>query len=150
MPGPLVDIYVLAKSRSAKVAEEFLDFFIPKRKPAFHDDDPSEVLGFEGVKDISKLFELLEKNENKEYSFYWRNIEEIEPYCAIVSYCSDGSLILGLSPVTDEEWDEALTYLDKLKLFCGVEHGFRAMEYPPPASKKEYFEACKTMGNNVI
>ncbi len=150
MPGPLIDNYVFISERNSKSIFEFLEHFVPEREPSWHPDDPYELLNISDRGTVEELIEFICRCEDLEYSFYWRNRKSCEPYNAMVVFCEDGGLVLGLSATTDSHWELARDYLHKMKVFCGVDSGFCSLEYPPPSSKDEFDDALKTWSEHSI
>lgn len=95
--GPMADCYVLAPSRRSEVAREFLNQFMPRHTPTWDPSDLVEVLGVPRDSGRNEIFDFLERNSQAGYSLYLRNAHSDSPYYAILTYCEDGCLILGLS-----------------------------------------------------
>jgi hypothetical protein len=138
MPGPLYDCYVLAPRRSAQIAVQFLDYFMPERRPLFDAKDPHEVLGVPEDSTDEEVLRFLASNPSHAYSMYWSNRRDGRPYQAIVSFTEDGCLILGLSPAYDDEEALALQTLEQLKRFSESSLGYVGFEEPPAVSREAF------------
>jgi hypothetical protein len=138
MPGLLFDCYVLAPERTAKFALRFLDRFLPEREPSFALEDPAEVLSLPPSSPIEDVLLYLEQHPTSAYSMYWRSRSGSDPYHAIVAFNDDGSLVLGLSPATDDHPDVARGYLRDLERYAGTEPGLLLFEQPPPDSRADF------------
>src|SRR5688572_9673285 len=103
MPGPLFDCYVLAPERTTKLVLEFLQRFLPEREESFVPEDPAEVLGLPRASSVEEALHHLEQHPSASYTFYWSNRLGGGPYHAIAAFNDDGSLVLGLSPATDDQ-----------------------------------------------
>jgi hypothetical protein len=145
MPGPLIDCYVLAPERSAKLAMAFLDRFVPDRDPSFDPNEPSEVLGLPKGTFLDDVLSFLETNKDSEYRMYWSNSEKQEPYHALLAFNADSSLVLGLSPCVDDKESTAIEYLKLMKDFAGTNSSIWGVEMPPPASCEEFFAVKKAI-----
>jgi hypothetical protein len=141
MPGPLFDCYVLAPERTADWAERFLDEFLPERTPSFEESDPSEVLGLPKGITITELFRFLEEHPQTDYRMYWQHTACIEPYHAHLAFNPDGSLVLGLSPYTDDHLDKARHYLRRMEAFAGTGPGLLFCEEPAPGTREDFRNA---------
>jgi len=135
MPGPMNDCYVIAPSRSAYLALEFLKHFVPSHEPTWDETDPAEVLGVARNASLEDVLEFLEQNVEREYTMYLRNRESTSPYFAILAYLDDGALIFGLSG--DDEEQATLRMLDQLERFAGF-RGYWGFEEPPAISREEF------------
>ncbi len=115
--GPMGDCYVLAPDRSADFALAFLDTFVPSFEPTWEPGDPVDVLGVPPKHSLEDILIFFQYHTSRDYSMYLRNLEPRSPYYAILAYCEDGSLILGLSG--DEDEQSALELLRRLGDFAG-------------------------------
>lgn len=153
MPGPLIDCYVLAPERSKGLVLRFLEEFLPQREASFEPVDPYEALGLDPEEQIDTALEYLEEFPEADYSFYWKNRSEGAPLHGFVCFNSDGSLILGLSPSTDDDHSVALEYLRAMQTFVGTQVGLICVESPPPGSRSEFlsrlqFDTQSVSGDN--
>lgn len=138
MPGPLSDCYVLTPRRAAEIVVQFLEHFMPDRRPLFDAKDPHEVLGVPKDSTDEEIFMFLESNPTRAYSMYWSNRRDGSPYHAIVSFTEDGCLILGLSPSYDDEEALARQALMQLKKFSASSLGYVSVEEPPAISREAF------------
>jgi hypothetical protein len=94
------------------------------------------------------LFSIIWKSKvDLEYAFYWKNIDDIEPYHAMAIFCTDGSLILGLSATVDVCESIAKDYLNRMKISMAADAGYCALEYAPARSKRAFYDDCKMWEN---
>lgn len=128
----LLDCYVLAPERTASVATRFLDRFLPCREESWDPDDPADSLGISPGHRFSELLEFLESQPTAEYTMYLRNTQSQQPGHAMLVWCSDGSLILGLSTAASGSG-----LLAELESFTG-QRGYCGGEEPPVASSAEF------------
>ena len=92
-----LDCYSMSPERNASTASRFLDRFVPNREAIWDPSDPTDVLGIRAGHGFTELLQFLELQRQAEYTMYFRNKESHQPGYAILAWCSDGSLILGLS-----------------------------------------------------
>jgi len=137
VPG-FLDCYVLAPSRTARSAEDFLDNFLPERTQSFDSMDPAEVLGIPLISTLRDVLLFLEDHPALEYRMYWRNTQDAEPYHAHLSFNTDGTLILGLSVCDNHKPDVAEQFLRQLESFAGTGRGVLAWETPPPGNEDAF------------
>jgi len=115
----------------------FVSRFVPTHKATWNPDDPSEVLGLSPGASLPEVFGFLQDNPEQEYVVYLRNTGEGSPYYAILSFCADGSLILGLSG--DEDRTAATALLRQLEEFSGGK-GYWSVEEAPTESRSAFLE----------
>jgi len=135
MSGPMSDCYVLSLDRSADFALAFLDRFVPSREPTWDAADPIDILGIPPNHSLEEILKFLECHADRSYSMYLSNLKRRSPYYAILAYCEDGSLILGLS--CDEDEQVARELLSRLEDFTGST-GYWSVEEAPPCDSKEF------------
>ena len=135
MPGPMSDCYVLSPNRSADFALAFLDRFLPSREPTWDATEPIDMLGASPNDSLEDILEFLECHADRGYSMYLRNLERRSPYYAILAYCEDGCLVLGLSG--DEDEQVVMDLLSRLQDFAGST-GYWSVEEPPPRHREEF------------
>jgi hypothetical protein len=135
MPGPMSDCYVLSPNRSADFALAFLDEFLPSREPTWNAAEPVDILGLSPNHSLKDILKFLEYHTDRSYSMYLRNLERRSPHYAILAYCEDGSLILGLSG--DEDEQVAPELLSRLENFTGST-GYWSVEEAPPGDREEF------------
>ena len=143
MPGPLIDCYVISPNRTSSAVTSFLNHFVSNHAASFHRHNPAEVLGLPLELSLEAILDFLEKNVDREYAFYWRNMDDTEPYHAMAVFCKDASLILGLSPTIDVHEGVAKDYLNRMKKFVATDTGYCAVEYAPPSSRQEFYDDWK-------
>ena len=135
MSGPMSDCYVLSPDRSSDFALAFLDKFLPSREPTWDATDPVDILGVSPNHSLEDILRFLEDHADRSYSMYLSNLEQRPPYYAVLAYCEDGSLILGLSG--DEDERVALELLSRLEEFAGST-GYWSAEEAPPGDREEF------------
>jgi hypothetical protein len=131
---------VLAPERSAALANQFLDQFLPERVPAFDILDPIEVLCLPANSSLSDVLQYLEAETNTNYSMYWRNAREESPYFGILTFTADGALILGLSPGADDQMSEAERWIEAMKEFTVSDLAYWGVEESPVGTSSEFRE----------
>ena len=145
--GYLADIYVIKKTRSKKLADDFLNHFLPNRKESAdeyfipeYSDKPTHEFD-----NASELMCFLEKNKNYPNRIYWRNTdqENLNKH-GMIFYNKDGTMIFGISRNTDmsgnlntENEDQCLT---EMKKYFDTNLGYIHYENPPADSFKEFVE----------
>lgn len=150
--GYLADIYVIKKSRSKKVADGFLNHFLPSRKesadeyliPEYSDNPTRE---FDNADDL--MF-ILEVNENYSNRVYWRNTDEKSPNKhGMIFYNEDGTMIFGISrnanmsgDLNTESEDQCLT---EMKKYFDTDLGYIHYENPPANSYKEFVKIANKL-----
>jgi hypothetical protein len=135
------DIYVLARDRSIRSAEKFLDEFLPERENAADEyelpqyaDKPEAVFKIPGP-----VLKQCEEKPNLEYRFYWRATNHQKPEYAIIIFLNDGKAVYGLSTdASDEGFVKVLFY--KMKEYLGTESGFVGYEHCPDFDSLSEFE----------
>lgn len=138
MLGPFIDCYVLAPSRSAKLAKQFLDHFLPHREPAFAPEDPIDVLGITPNSDLGGILTFLENHSQVGYAMYWRNSLRQEPYHAFLVFNRDNSMILGLSACVETKPHIADGYLQQMKILIGTNKGYWFVEFSPASNMIDF------------
>jgi DNA-binding transcriptional LysR family regulator len=131
MAGALYDCYVLAATRSADLAERFLNHFLPEREPSFAAEDPAEVLGVPESFTLPEVLQFLEAHREREHTMYWRNTRAESPFHAIVAFGADGGLVLGLSVPVDDDGAHASAVLTEMKAFASADHAYAIVDEPP-------------------
>lgn len=137
--GFFADIYVIKKSRSKKLGEDFLNHFLPNREEsAFeyeipqYSDDPKIL--FNKAYD---LMEYLEKNISDNHTIYWRNLDSNNTNRhGMIFYTTDGYMIFGISVDVDPE-NEA-ECLSEMKDFLQSDGGYITYECPPETTFEEF------------
>jgi hypothetical protein len=133
--GPFSDCYVLAENRTARQALDFLSEFTPNALPSWDPSDPTDVIGAPPNISVQQLLEYLADHPTLDYRMYFHNQSEGSPYHSILTYCADGSLILGLSG--DEQEESAIMLLRRLELFSQSK-GYWTVEEAPVSSRAEF------------
>lgn len=136
-----IDCYCLVKSRSQEIVERFLERFIPNRQESA-DDYMSNGTVFTDAEDLLKH---LQENIKESNSVYWRTTdEESEVQHAMAFYTDDGSMILGLSFIGNNRYDErAKKILNSMCSFLSSEIACLTVEEPPPTNSLEFIDFCK-------
>jgi hypothetical protein len=138
---PYSDVYVLSPSRSASVAERFLDTFALRREQsaeAYEFPEYSErplVI----VTSAREAIQYCEDHPCEGHRLSFRNLGK-GPAHAMLFFTSDNGLILGLSVAEFED-----DWFDRLKKFTGSSVGFIAFEAPPPATAAEFRELAASV-----
>jgi hypothetical protein len=145
--GYLADIYVIKKTRSKKLAVQFLNHFLPNREQSAKDylipeysDKPTHQ--FNNAYDLMSFLEL---NKNYSNRIYWRNKDdENSNKHGMIFYNEDGSMIFGISRNADmsgnlntDNEDQCLT---EMKKYFDTNLGYIHYENPPVDSYKEFVE----------
>jgi hypothetical protein len=145
--GYLADIYVIKKTRSKKLADQFLNHFLPNREQSAKDylipeysDKPTHQ--FNNAYDLMSFLEL---NKNYSNRIYWRNKDdENSNKHGMIFYNEDGSMIFGISRNADmsgnlntDNEDQCLT---EMKKYFDTNLGYIHYENPPVDSYKEFVE----------
>jgi len=131
---PYFDLYVLARERSAAVANHFLDAFVPDRDQSAADYGfPKYASQLEVVlKSAAEAIQYCESHPVETQSIYFRNLGT-DPAHAMLFFTSDGGLILGLSVLgRQDEW------FGRLKEYARSEVGYITFESPPAATVAEF------------
>jgi hypothetical protein len=143
--GYLADIYVIKKTRSKKLADDFLNHFLPNRIesadeyliPEYSDNPTYEF------DNADELMSFLEKNENYTNRIYWRNTDEenLNKH-GMIFYNEDGTMIFGISRnanmngnLNTENEDQCLA---EMKKYFDTNLGYIHYENPPANSYEEF------------
>lgn len=151
--GFLADIYVIKKSRSRSLVNDFLNHFLPQRTESAAEYCIPEYSGnptfvFESA---DELMSFLEKNENYSNRIYWKNADEnsLNKH-GMVFYNEDGSMIFGISRNADMSGelntDSEDQCLIEMKEYFDTNLGYILYETPPADSYSEFVEIV----NNAI
>lgn len=136
------EIYILCKERSQVIALQFLERFLPSRKPSALDylypqyNDNPEIV----YRDCEQLIEKLERELNQPYSLYWDNVNDNPIRNAMLFFTADGNMISGLAVMGGEDKD----WLEKISSVVGGNYGYVSFEEPPPDDTQEFIEICQT------
>ena len=143
--GYLADIYVIKRSRSKKLAVDFLNRFLPNREQSSDDywipeysEKPTQEF-----KDAYDLMSFLELNKNISNRIYWRNTDEENPNKhGMIFYNLDGSIIFGISrePGIKGNLDTRSEYhcLNEMKQYFDTHLGYIDYENPPIDNYEEF------------
>lgn len=138
------DVYVLMTARTAESVERFLDRFVPHREPSTEEyrvpqfaDEPTTVF-FESM----ELVAYCVAQHDVAHGIYWRNLDDCDPFHAMVFFTSDGGMVLGLSVVANPD-----RWLGDLLSMIGGEIGYWTFEEPPPDSILEFKDRAARMAN---
>jgi len=155
--GYLADIYVIKKSRSKKLATDFLNHFLPKREESSVDyfipeysENPTHE--FDNASDLMKFLEL---NKNYSNRIYWRNTDDKNPNKhGMIFYNEDGTMIFGISRNADISGNLNTENKDKclieMKNFFDTNLGYIHYENPPVDNYKEFVEIVNKLENNTL
>lgn len=137
---PRVDCYVLVASRSKKLVIDFLDRFLPDRRPLADEFEvPQYATTPEAVfESVDDLLAMLEARPTEGHALYWANTGSRPPEGALVAHTTDGKIVFGLSVNEDDE-DVAAEYLARMRSFFGGDPpAYVAWEDPPQTSSPEF------------
>ncbi len=134
MSGPFNDTYVLAPERSAALALSFLEQFGCGWEPLWDPNDFSVVLGMAAGSSLADVLLHLETDAASEHTLYFKAKSDDGPRFAILAFCEDGSLILGLSSI---EGDDQTAVLARLEEFASSS-GYVGWEEAPASSQQEF------------
>lgn len=136
------ELLALAKERSKEHVCEFLDRFLPKRKPAADEysfpelaDQPDAVY----ENDLEALDHLTTHPEET-YALYWNNRDRDQDIGQANAYFLEGGHML-LSLVVWER--DADRYLQALREFAGTAYACLGDESRPDDSLEEFVRRCK-------
>lgn len=152
--GYLADIYVIKKTRSKKLADDFLNQFLPNRKentdvysiPEYSDNPTHEFFN------ADELMSFMEKNEYYENRIYWTNTdqENLNKF-GMILYNKDGTMIFGISRNADMSGNLCTKNedqcLNEMKSFFNTDLGYIHYENPPAESYKEFVEIVNELEN---
>lgn len=150
--GCFADIYVIKKTRSRRLAIDFLDYFIPSRKestdeyliPEYSDNPIHEF------DNADELMLFLESNENYSSGIYWRNTDEKNPNrYGMIFYNKDGTMIFGISRNADMSENLKTESEDQcsveMKEYFDTNLGYIDYENPPANNHKEFVEIVNAL-----
>lgn len=135
------EIYALSLTRSAALAESFLDKFLPIRAvfanefpvPEFS-DTPTQTFRL-----VDELLVFLEANQAEPYSIYWNSRNDGTIRQAMLFYTSDKHLIVGLAVMPNMSKELFSLLLE----FTGSKFGIFGSEQPPPETAREFEELAR-------
>ena len=139
MPGGYHDVYVLARERSARVANQFLAAFAPNCL------ESADEFGFPEFAEVptvvfttsAEAIRYCEAHPGAAHRFYFRNPKG-SPAHAMLFFTSDGGLILGLSVVKGEK-----QAYSRLVGHAGSDIGYITFESPPHDTAAEFRQAAE-------
>ena len=145
--GYLADIYVIEKTRSKKLAIQFLNLFLPERVQSADDysiPEYSETPSHQ-FKNPYDLMTYLELNKNISNSIYWRNTDEKNPNKhGMIFYNKDETMVFGISRNIGIKGglDSKSEYqcLSEMKTFFNTHLGYIDYENPPVDNYKEFIK----------
>jgi hypothetical protein len=136
------EVYVLCSERSARMAKDLLAALAPHRESCSEDfpflqfaDTPEIVLT-----SAEEAIEWLDESPCAGYSLYWKNTLRTEPWDFMLFYTEDGGLIVGITAYETN----TVAWLERLAKLTGGEYGYVTGEDPPPATKVEFIDLCRT------
>lgn len=145
--GYLADIYVIKKTRSKKLAIDFLNHFLPNREESAVDYvipqySENPIHEFDNAEDVMSF---LETNPECSQSIYWGNTDESNRNKhGMIFYNKDGTMIFGISRNADmsgnfntENEDECLA---EMKKYFDTNLGYIHYENPPVDNYEEFVE----------
>lgn len=141
--GYFADIYVIKRTRSKELANEFINHFLPNNEeraecyelPQFGKET---ILEFS---DVNKLIDYLEINPNEIYQIYWKNLDKENPNCfGMLFYTSDGCIIFGISRDTfiSDNTNNEDNCLEEMKAFLDTDKGYITYENLPEKTHKKF------------
>lgn len=135
-----LEIYVLCESRSAELAQKFLDAFLPKRTPIADEypypefeDEPTDVF-----LTAIELMHRLEVDATESYSIYFDEFGSTGTQ-AMLFYTEDGAMIAGVSGL--EIPPNAV--LQRMAAEVGGEFGYLTSGSCPPETRGEFIALCR-------
>jgi hypothetical protein len=147
VPG-FADCYVLVKSRSKQLADEFLAHFLPHHRELAdeyempqYSDKPEQVFRTAG-----EALSYLEEHPNQGHALYWENQGCGEARFGMIFPTSDGHMIYGLACQGEDE-QIANTILEALKQFFNTDTGYITFEEPPPGTTQEFMDKVESLSN---
>lgn len=139
--GVELEVYVLAGSRHAHVATQFLQRFLPTRRAASDEypfpefsTSPERVYG-----DPDELMRRLESSPDEAYAIYWDADEASTFRQGMLFFTRDAAMIVGLVIAIS---DIAQVLLDVAQVVDG-RFGFISGESPPPGTRDEFIRVCR-------
>lgn len=138
--GYFADCYVLTDKRIEVFIEEFLNYFVPKRR--FIDeffDNSVEIF-----KTHKEAIKFLVENKSEEQSLYWSNPIKSELRGAELFFTNDSHVILGIYCETkypNTEIEDKI--LKEIMEFCGSNLGYITYGDKPPLNSEEFIEIMK-------
>lgn len=145
--GFLADIYVIKKTRSKKLVNDFLDHFLPNRKeiadeyfiPEYSTNPTHEF------HNADELMSFLEINVNYSNRIYWINIDEKNPNKhGMIFYNKDGTIVFGISRNADDSGnlntENENQCLSEMKNYFNTNLGYIDYENPPAESYNRFIE----------
>lgn len=135
------DIYVLAKNRSAKTAQDFLERYLPERK---YNEGKYEFYSYEGNEEVkfkfdseNEMLQLVGQKDTLTLNCPFYSIKQNELIRMIrLYYLSDGGMICCININQNDKKEDEL--LKELKLFLGSEYGMVSYHIPPPNTKIDF------------
>lgn len=135
------EVYVLCRKRSTIVALEFLDAFLPNRKPVA-DEFPYPEFGARPQAIYHTPEEVmlqLEVEHQESYSIYWDGDDSEYALQGMLFFTEDGAMIVGLV-IVGTNYAKAL--LDVANVVCG-RFGLITSESRPPDTQTEFMSMCR-------
>lgn len=145
----IMDLYVLANSRTLEIVENFRgkwlnDFDEATTEYSFPQYSLKPVASYSCAQN---LIEKLIDNPMEPSSIYWNNpnfnknkIENI--HSAMLFFTRDNALVVGIA-IDIESAGEIVNYLDALSKTVNGQYGYIVFEYPPPDTSTEFIEIAR-------
>ena len=147
--GYLADVYVIKKTRSKDLADDFLNHFLPDREETADEYfipqySYNPIQEFDNANDLMLYLEL---NKNYSNGIYWRNTdEESLNKHGMIFYNEDGTMIFGISRNADMSGnlntDNENECLTEMKKYLDTSLGYIRYE-TPPTNSYSYIEFVK-------
>lgn len=136
-----IEIYVLCGSRSKRLADVFLDAYLPHRTCVAsefpypeYSNNPKFIFSAP-----DKLLEQLETDPGQSYSLYWDSNNSGEISQAMLFYTIDGAMIAGLAGTIQSPGNAILN----LASVVNGRYGYMTSEECPPDTKADFIETCR-------
>lgn len=136
-----VEVYVLCGSRSAAMAQTFLETCMPARSPIANEYPVPEFEQFPShiFQSPEELVRYLELHTEESYSLYWESTCKVGPRQAMLFFTTDGGMIAGVF-VAATETENALMKLSQL---VGGRFGYISGSHCPPVNSNVFIEICR-------
>jgi hypothetical protein len=135
------EVYVLCRNRSTVVGLEFLDAFVPSRKPVadefLYPEFGAGPQTFYHTPD--EVMRRLEAEPQESYSIYWDGGDSGYALQGMLFYTEDGAMVAGLV-TAGTNYSEPL--LDVTNI-VGGRFGFITSENRPPDTQTQFISTCR-------
>ena len=135
------EIYVLCGSRSAKLANHFLNCCLPDRQPVANEypfpefaDNPLAI-----YQSADELLIRLEQEPGEGYSIYWDSKDDKSSRQVMLFFTEDGSMIAGFGGACET----ASESLRAIALLVNGQFGYVTSGSCPPESRDAFIQLCR-------